>query len=48
MVNTLLVKIGGSLLTDKTKINTPNMGTIKRIAKEVHQARQKKKMMALV
>jgi isopentenyl phosphate kinase len=41
MTNPILMKIGGSLLTDKTKVATPKMKNIKRIAKELHQARHK-------
>ncbi len=38
----ILVKLGGSLITDKTKPYTPNIEVIKRLAKEIHEAREEK------
>jgi len=35
----MLLKLGGSLITDKTKPFTPRLDVIKRLAKEVHEAR---------
>jgi len=38
MKNLILIKIGGSLITDKTKPYTTRPDVIKRIAKEIHEA----------
>jgi len=35
----LLLKLGGSLITDKTKAETPNILAIRRLAGEIHDAR---------
>jgi isopentenyl phosphate kinase len=42
MEDIILVKLGGSLITDKTKPSTPRMDIIKRLAREIHEARQEK------
>lgn len=39
MEDIMLLKLGGSLITDKTKPFTPRLDVIKRLAKEVHEAR---------
>jgi len=39
----ILVKLGGSVITDKNKPFTEDIMTIKRLAKEIHEARQEKK-----
>jgi isopentenyl phosphate kinase len=39
MTDLMLVKIGGSLITDKTQAFTPRPDVISRIAKEIHEAR---------
>jgi len=44
----ILVKIGGSLITDKTKAFTPNPETIERIAKEIQEARKEGNLNNLV
>ena len=36
----ILIKLGGSLITDKTKPFTPRLDVIRRLAKEVHEARE--------
>jgi len=38
----VLIKLGGSLITDKNKPFTPRIDTIKRVAKEIHEARGEK------
>jgi isopentenyl phosphate kinase len=40
MGNLILVKLGGSLITNKSKPFTEEPGIIKRLVKEIHQARQ--------
>jgi len=40
MKDLILIKLGGSLITDKTKPFTPRLDVIKRLAKEIHEARQ--------
>jgi len=42
MKDLILIKLGGSLITDKTKPFTPRLDVIKRLAKEIHEARQEK------
>lgn len=44
----IMIKLGGSLLTDKTKPFTLRPGVIKRITKEIHNARQEKDMRLIV
>lgn len=48
MKNLILVKLGGSLITDKIKPFTLRTGVIKRIAREIHEAREKKKIKLIV
>lgn len=48
MDNLILVKLGGSLITDKNKPFTPRHDVIKRLAKEIHEARQEKKLKVIV
>jgi len=38
-LKSILVKLGGSLITDKTKPETPDIPTIKRLAEEIRAAR---------
>lgn len=47
MKNLILVKLGGSLVTDKTKPFTPRLEAIKRLAGEITEAR-KKRLVGLV
>jgi isopentenyl phosphate kinase len=44
----ILVKFGGSVITDKSKPFTEDIGTIKRLAKEIHEARQEKKFKIII
>lgn len=44
----ILVKLGGSVITNKSKPFTENTETIKRLAKEIHEARQEKKFKLIV
>ena len=44
----ILVKLGGSVITDKNKPFTEDIKTIKRLAKEIHEARQEKKIKLIV
>jgi isopentenyl phosphate kinase len=44
----ILVKLGGSVITDKNRPFTEDMETIKRLAKEIHEARQEKKFRLIV
>jgi isopentenyl phosphate kinase len=44
----ILVKLGGSVITDKNKPFTEDIDTIKRLAKEIHEARQEKKFRLIV
>jgi isopentenyl phosphate kinase len=44
----ILVKLGGSVITDKNKPFTEDIETIKRLAKEIHEARQEKKFRLIV
>lgn len=48
MKNLILVKLGGSLITDKTKPFIPRLDIIKRLAREIREARQKKKIKLIV
>jgi len=38
----LILKLGGSVITDKSKPFTPRLDVIRRLAKEIHEARQEK------
>jgi len=40
MKGPILLKLGGSLITDKSKAETPRMGEIKRLVTEIHEARK--------
>jgi isopentenyl phosphate kinase len=40
-MNLVLIKLGGSLITDKNKPFSEDLKTIKRLASEIHKARQK-------
>jgi len=42
MNDIVLVKLGGSLITDKTRPFTPRFDVIKRLAREIHEAREEK------
>ena len=44
----ILVKLGGSLITDKTKPYTANIPVIKRLAREIHEAREEKDINLIV
>ncbi len=48
MKNLILIKLGGSLITDKTKALTPRTDVIKRLGKEVLQAQRLSKTKILV
>jgi isopentenyl phosphate kinase len=48
MENLILVKLGGSLITDKTKPFTPRMDVIKRLAKEIHEAREEAELKLVI
>lgn len=48
MKKLIIIKIGGSVLTDKTKAFTPDMKAINRIAKEIHEARKEDKSLRLL
>lgn len=48
MEDIILVKLGGSLITDKTKPFTPRLDVIKRLAREIHEAREEKKIKLIV
>jgi len=48
MKNLILVKLGGSLITDKTKPFTPRLDVIKRLSKEIHEVREKKNLKMVV
>ncbi len=48
MKDLTLVKLGGSLITDKTKPFTPRLDVIKRLAKEIHEAREEKKIKIII
>jgi len=47
-MNLVLIKLGGSLITDKNKPFSEDLRTIKRLASEIHQARQKTTMFFVV
>jgi isopentenyl phosphate kinase len=44
----ILVKFGGSVITDKSKPFTEDIDTIKRLAKEIHEAREEKKFKLII
>ena len=44
----VFLKLGGSLITDKTKPYTLRPDTLKRIAEEIHQARQQKNINIII
>lgn len=48
MKRLILIKLGGSLITDKNKPFSEDLKTIKRLASEIHQARQKTNMLFIV
>ncbi|MBU5557470.1 MAG: isopentenyl phosphate kinase [Candidatus Aenigmatarchaeota archaeon] len=48
MENLLIVKLGGSILTDKTKPFTADMDTINRLAAEIHAARMANKNLKIL
>jgi len=48
MKNLIFVKLGGSLITDKSKPYTARMDVIKRLCREIHEARSKKKITLLI
>jgi len=48
MPELILVKFGGSVITDKSKPFTEDMDTIKRLAKEIHEAREKRKFKLII
>ena len=48
MNNLILIKLGGSLITDKKKPFTPRHDVIKRLAREIHEAKQEKKLKIIV
>lgn len=48
MEELVLMKIGGSLITDKTKPFSANQEVIKRIAEEISEARREKKIKLLI
>lgn len=48
MKNLILVKLGGSLITDKTKPFVPRLDVIKRLAEEIHRVRKEKNIKLIV
>ncbi|MDI6825859.1 MAG: isopentenyl phosphate kinase [Candidatus Aenigmarchaeota archaeon] len=48
MFELILVKLGGSVITDKSKPFTEDINTIKRLAKEIHEAREEKKFKLII
>jgi len=48
MEELILVKFGGSVITDKSKPFTEDIDTIKRLAKEIHEARREEKKFKLI
>ena len=47
-MNLIFVKLGGSLITDKAKPFTEKKDVIKRLAEEIHRARQKKDIKLII
>lgn len=48
MKDLILVKLGGSLITDKTKPFFARLDVIKRLAREIHEAREEKEMKLII
>jgi len=48
MDDIILVKLGGSLITDKTKPFTPRLDVIRRLSKEINEARKEKEIKIIV
>lgn len=48
MKNLILVKLGGSLITDKTKPFVPRLDVIKRLAREIREAKEKKEIKLII
>lgn len=48
MEELILVKFGGSVITDKSKPFTEDIDTIKRLAKEIHEARTERKFKLII
>lgn len=48
MAELILIKFGGSVITDKSKPFTEDMDTIKRLAKEIYEAREKRKFKLII
>lgn len=48
MKDLVLVKLGGSLITDKIKPFTPRLDVIKRLAREIHEVREEKGIKIIV
>lgn len=48
MAELILVKFGGSVITDKSKPFTEDIDTIKRLAKEIHEARKERKFKLII
>jgi len=48
MKNLIFVKLGGSLITDKSKPYTARLDVIKRLCKEIHEAREEEKFALLI
>ena len=48
MENLILVKLGGSLITDKNKPFTPRHDVINRLAREIHEAKEEKHLKVIV
>jgi isopentenyl phosphate kinase len=47
-MNLIFIKLGGSIITDKRKPYTARMDVIKRLAKEIHEAKKKSKNKIIV
>lgn len=48
MENLMLIKLGGSLITDKTKPFVPRLDVIKELARQIYEARQEKEIKVIV
>ena len=48
MKNLIFLKLGGALITDKGKAFQEKINTIKRLAREIHRARKKKKITLII
>jgi len=48
MEELIFIKLGGSLITDKLTPMKAEMDTIKRLAREIHEARQEKKLSLII